>query len=389
MRILVGLFVFNFVVVWSFDYTIWYNYRNREFSGDIYKQIAKDRFGNFVVCPISLELILTLLYDGARGQTAAELDRTVYLPHYRSSVNPLIQTVLNDLNDQPEDVSLNVANKIYVTEDLKLSDDFANTAVNVFKSDIENIDFRTPEVTIHKVNKWVSDQTHNYIRDLLAAGDVDSTTKSILVNTLFFKAKWLKHFSERSWKSDFYINERQTVPVDMLDTTEDIMYHEDDELRAKFIELPYNGDDLSMVIVLPERKYGLSHLEDNIRKVLHTELHNTYSVRVTIPKFKIESTIKFVPILENLGITTLFTPSANLDGIAGKNSGLYVNNVIQKSFIEVNENGTLAASASATNIVYLPHVPYPEREFIANHPFIYYIKSAVGILFIGRFAGHE
>ncbi|KAK4878222.1 hypothetical protein RN001_010728 [Aquatica leii] len=389
MKILVGLFVFNVVIVWAIPQIphIDFNYRNKQFSGHIYREVAKDNFGNFAICPISLELILSLLYVGARGQTAAEIAHTVYLPRNKSYLNPLIKPVLHELNNQPDVVTVNVADKVYVTNDVKLSQDFKNTALDVYNSDIENIDFRTPDVTVRKVNKWVSDQTNNYIRDLLVPSDVDSTTKAILVNTLFFKANWVKKFDKYKIRThDFYVNERETVPVDMLDTVEDIKYHEDDDLRAKFIELPYDGHSLSMVIVLPERKYGLSHLEDNIHKVVHTHLSNMHSVLVKIPKFKIESTIKFIPILETLGITNLFTPNADLSGIAGENSKLYINNVIQKNIIEVNENGTVAASASATSMV---GDSLPEREFIANHPFIYYIKSAVGILFIGRYAGHE
>ncbi|KAK4878223.1 hypothetical protein RN001_010729 [Aquatica leii] len=392
MKILAVLFVLNVAIVWSFDPHIIIRpiddySKNIEFSGNIYKEIAKDNYGNFVVCPISLELILSLLYDGARGLTADEISYSVHLPYGRRFVNPLIESVLSELNNQPDVVTVNVANKVYVTNDIKLSKDFKNMALDVFKSDIENIDFRTPDVTIHKINKWVSDQTHNYIKDLLTESDVDSDTKSILVNTLFFKATWVKRFAKGDIKkSNFYINERETVPVDMLDTIEDIKYHENDYLRAKFIELPYNGHSLSMVIVLPESKYGLSHLEDNIHQVVDTQLSDMHSVHVNIPKFKIESTIRLIPILETLGITKLFTPNADLSGIAGKNSGLYVDNVIQKSIIGLNENGTLAASSTAA---INEGKSLPEREFIANHPFIYYIKSTVGVLFIGRYAGHE
>ncbi|KAK4878225.1 hypothetical protein RN001_010731 [Aquatica leii] len=384
------LLFFNVALVWANDDVETFLNSNREFSANVYKELAKDNYGNFVACPISLDIILSLLYVGARGQTAKQLASTVILPRSNSLTKALIRIVLRTLKDQPDPVTLKIANKIYVADELQLSNRFTNTALNVFKTNVENIDFRAPEGAVHKVNNWVSDQTDNYIKDLISESDVTSYTRAILVNALYFKATWISPFSRhRTRKARFYVNERRSVLVDMMQTTGGLAYYEDDNLRAKFLEIPYTGQSLSMVVVLPEKNYGLSHLEENISKVLNTKMDEFKSVYVKIPKFKIESAIDFVPILEKLGTTDLFTKLANLDGIAGKDSKLYVDKVIQKSCIEVAENGTVAASATAAMVPFFTSGSYSDVEFIADHPFIYYIKSAVGILFIGRYAGHE
>ncbi|KAK4878224.1 hypothetical protein RN001_010730 [Aquatica leii] len=393
MKIFIGFIVFNIAIVWSFahvDHIIYNNYRNREFSGKIYKELAKDHLGNFVGSPMSLELILCLLFDGARSHTADQIAHALVLHHNRTSIDALIEPVIKELQNQPDVVTLDLVNKIYVTNDLRLANDFTNTALNVFHTDVATIDFRKPDHTMHVVNKWISEETDHHITDVLSESDVNSNTKAVLVNALNFKATWLKRFSKHhTKKANFFIDERHIVPVDMLETTENLMYYEDFNLRAKFLEIPYHGHSLSMVVVLPERKYGLPHLEKHINEVLHTELYSLNNVHVKIPKFKTESVIDYVPVLEELGVADLFTPSANLDGIAGVGSGLHVNKIIQKNSIGVHENGTVSDSAAVSDLASSTGSSYPQVEFVADHPFIYYVKSAVGVLFVGRYAGHE
>ncbi|KAF2879679.1 hypothetical protein ILUMI_26485 [Ignelater luminosus] len=361
------------------------------FSAGVYRELLKTNSGNFLVCPLSVDIVLALTDRGAKGQTAKEISETLGLPDSFEKVNEIFTTVALSLqsNDKYE---LSSANKVYVKEGFEICNNFKSTAVDVFKAEIQNIDFEKNVEAANEINKWVEDKTHEKIKDLISPGFLNKLTRSVLVNAIYFRGNWTQPFDEKATqKRPFYLNANKDIDTDMmLSYGHYYNYYESSKLNTKFLELPYEGEDISLHIVLPNERDGLAALEGKIEDVLIPPNYQSEEVNVELPKFKIESSIEFKPILKTLGIKLAFQDEADFSGIGAKRESLTISNVIQKAFIEVEEKGTTAAAASAVIVEeaeLLEVSPIPPKEFYANHPFIFYLRlNKLGLnLFIGTY----
>jgi len=234
---------------------------------------------------------------------------------------------------------------------------------------------------------WVEDRTRDKIKDLIQLDMISGDTRMILVNAIYFKSNWAKKF-DRSEPMKFHISPSSSVDVPMMWKTDAIFYASLDSLSSTMIELPYKGDRIVMQVLLPNTKYGLVDLEDKLKNV---DIHELFEkdkekteVIIGLPKFKQENTVQLYKQLSMLGLNNMFSPLADFSVITDVR-GLHVSQVVQKAFIEVNEEGTEAAAATgAVAATYSGHVH--ESFFIADHPFIFYLRDKeTGILlFQGR-----
>ncbi|XP_031334673.1 antichymotrypsin-2-like isoform X2 [Photinus pyralis] len=361
---------------------------NRIFSANVYKEMKKTNSGNFLVCPLSVDVVLALVHAGARGETAKQLSAGLQLPEDHQKVQAIFKELSPKLRGN-EHYTLSSANKVYLAEGFKVSDEFNSVAVNVFQSEIENINFAQSKASANEMNKWVEEKTHDKIKNLIKEDDLSEDTIAVLINALYFKGSWVKQFSEYGTrKQPFYVTKENQVDVDMMEITEFYNYYEDSTLNAKFLEMPYKGEDISMTFVLPNDVDGLGALEDKIEAALATPKYTNERVHVQLPKFKIESTIQFIPILQKLGVKDLFENNADLSGIGANKQNLTVTKVIQKAFIEVEEKGTTAAAATAVVAVLTSIQLSPKKllEFEANRPFLFYLthRKLNTLVFMGR-----
>ena len=359
---------------------------NRLFSANVYKELKKTNSGNFLVCPLSVDVVLSLVHAGARGDTAKQLSNGLQLPESHEKVQDIFKSLSPKLRGNDK-YTLSSANKVYVKDGFQISDDFKKTAVDVYNSEIQNIDFAKSESAAGEINKWVEDKTSNKIKNLIKGDDLNEDTTAVLINALYFKGAWVKQFSEYGTrKQPFHLNKEKQVDVDMMEITEYFDYYEDS--KAKYLEMEYEGKDVSMTFVLPNDIEGLGDLEDNIVDVLSAPKYSKQRVHVQLPKFKIETTIQFKPILQQLGVKDIFEDNADLSGIGAKKEPLKVTKVVQKAFIEVEEKGTTAAAATA---VFVSRKSAAFRqvdtfEFVANHPFLLILRHKIaGVMFIGRY----
>lgn len=358
------------------------------FTANVYKEMLKTHSGNFLVCPLSVDVVLALVHAGAKGNTAKQLSSGLHLPESHEKISETF-TKLSPTLQGNDKYTLSSANKVYVKDSFKISDKFKSTAVDVFKAEIQNIDFTKKEKAAGDMNKWVEEKTHDKIKDLIKPDDLDEDTRAVLINALYFKGAWVKQFSEHlTKKKPFHVSKQKQVDVDMMEITDSFNYYESPELKAKFLEMPYEGGDVTMTFVLPNDVEGLSALESRINEVLVAPKYNWERVHVQLPKYKIESTIQFKPILQALGVVDAFEDFADFTGIGANQEPLKISKVIQKAFIEVEEKGTTAAAATAV----IPIVGLsasigpiePPKEFLADHPFLFILKHNNGILFVGR-----
>ncbi|XP_068910466.1 serine protease inhibitor 3/4-like isoform X6 [Tenebrio molitor] len=359
---------------------------NNLFTAALYKEVLKENQGNFLVSPFSIETVLALTHSGAKDETAYEIRAGLRLPNSTEKTEAVYATLLPTLKGNDK-YALHTANKIYVKDGYPLKEDFKNKASTVFQSGIENIEFTQKVDAANTINSWVGKQTNNKIQNLIDPNILGPDTRIILINALYFKGKWVYPFeSDSTIKRDFYKTAKDVVQVDMMHNTDVYNYYESPELKAKFLEMPYEGDDLSMVIVLPNEKEGLAALESQIENVFAAPRFTQERVSVSLPKFTVENKIQLKKILQNLGINKAFSDEADLSGLAGKKGDLAISDVIQKAFINVTETGTEAAAATAVKIEF--QIGFSEMKvFNANRPFVFYIKFQNLITFVGRVTG--
>lgn len=239
-----------------------------------------------------------------------------------------------------------------------------------------------------KINKWVEDVTRQKIKDLIGEGAITALTRVVLVNAIYFKGNWANQFKpENTSKGKFKLIKGQEKECDMMHLTKKFRFGFNEDLKFSVVELPYSGDSLGMVILLPQKADGLPELEKSLTpKVLSAAMEQTRSVEVNLqlPKFKMESSFTLNDALSSLGMQDLFIEGkADLSGVNG-DTDLSVSKVLHKAFVEVNEEGTEAAAATA--VVMRKRCAAIREDFIADHPFLFLIRDAKSgmVLFMGR-----
>lgn len=280
---------------------------NTDFSNALFRALKKDE--NLIFSPFSAHSLLTLAYQGSEGQTREAFASALKLPQPEQAAEGYKSVV--DSTKGVQDVAFHVANKIYVTDRYKLSDSFARTAVDSFDAEAESVDFSESAQAANAMNSWIANKTNEKIRDLVQANSLDAETALVLLNAVYFKGEWMRKFKATNTKPQaFYLRSGETKEVDMMHLyNEMLMYSENSELNAKMVELPYANRNFRMVLVLPNEKNGIGDLkaklfESNLKSVF-SQKHSVRRVNVTLPKFKIESSLDLKPALTDVRIILL------------------------------------------------------------------------------------
>ncbi|XP_067005353.1 leukocyte elastase inhibitor isoform X2 [Anabrus simplex] len=349
-------------------------------------QILSRQFGNMITSPLSANVVLAMAWLGADGETARQLAKGLYLPQDRLQVESGFKMLLSSLKST-EGVTLDIANKMYVQKGFRVKDEFRKTVVDNFLSDVEQVDFtKNPRAARSLINQWVEERTQGKIRDLVSPGTLSGYTLLVLINAIYFKGDWQKAFEESSTvMAPFRLTRYVFVNVPMMQQTGTFSYGDFPELKFKALRLPYKGGTTSMLVILPDEIEGFKLLEANIVSLNIPDIltrMEEQEVNVFLPRFKIERTMNLQRILEQLGIMDIFKDGANFSGITDQ--GIYVSNIVQKAFIEVNENGTVAAAATEVDFDW--RIGTPSAIFKADHPFLFFIldDASGAILFMGR-----
>ncbi|XP_026466199.1 antichymotrypsin-2-like isoform X4 [Ctenocephalides felis] len=354
-----------------------------QFAGSLYNTVASGNKDNLIMSPLSVQTVLSLVSMGAGGNTATQIAAGLRQPQSKEKIQDDYHALMNTLNTQ-KGVTLEIANKVYVMEGYTLKPTFKEVATNKFLAGAENLNFAQNAESAKVINTWVEEKTHDKIHDLIKAGDLDQDSRMVLVNALYFKGLWEKQFKkENTQDKPFYVTETETKNVRMMHIKDKFRYGEFEELDAKAVELPYRNSDLAMLIILPNSKTGLPALEEKLQNVdLQNLTQRMYSVEVILdlPKFKIESEINLNDPLKKLGMSDMFVPGkADFKGLLeGSDEMLYISKVIQKAFIEVNEEGAEAAAATACHVRMKRSLLVSENpiSFNADHMFTFMIVDS-------------
>ncbi len=356
-----------------------------DFSFNFYDKLIEDNSENIFFSPYSIFVALAMTYEGGRGETADEMFDILNFQQNDEVSLCSFGKIYNLLN-QVKEYTLSTANALWKKEDFPFLKEYLNFIENYYMGKSTEVDFSDVEGAAKIINDWVEANTNGKIKDLIKSSDIDPFyTTLILTNAIYFKGLWETKFdSDNTQDKDFEATPENSITVSMMNIPEGAFnYTETDDLQI--LELPYNGDDVSMLIVLPKEN-NISIAEQAINPETVTEWRNSFVVSdldVSIPKFKLETEYDLKDYLKKMGMIISFTTDADFSGMTG-NKDLYIGKVTHKAFVEVNEEGTEAAAATSVHMV-LTAIP-EVISFNADHPFIFLIqhKETGTILFMGR-----
>jgi serpin B len=356
---------------------------SNQFAFDFYQQL-KDGGENIFFSPYSISVALGMTYEGARGKTAEEMQSVLHFPADDIIRRAAFAWLYNNMNEEEKEYILSTANALWAHKDYKFLDEYFDLIERYYMGKVTNLDFvEESEKSRVTINTWVEEQTNGKIKDLIPEGQINSLTRLVLTNAIYFKGNWLKQFDEDDTKDrDFKIDLETSVKVPMMSMTgETFNYTASQDLQI--LELPYEGEDLSMLVLLP-KEGTMDSLEASLSlENLANWRSNLYEreIDIYIPKFKFETKYDMGDTLKEMGMPTAFSNSADFSGMDGTKN-LAIGFVIHQGFVEVNEKGTEAAAATAVGMIATSATP----SFYADHPFIFLIqdRESGNILFMGR-----
>jgi serpin B len=366
---------------------------NSAFAFDLY-QALKEKDGNLFYSPYSISQALAMTYAGARGQTAQEMADTLHFLLSQDNLHPAFNGLDIELAKRGEGAKgkddegfrLNIVNAIWGQKDYKFLAEFLDVLAENYGAGLRTLDFiKETEKSRVIINDWVSEETEGRIEDLIPQGAIDVMTRLVLTNAIYFNAAWEYPFSEdMTADGSFHLLDGSQVTVPMMKQTESFGYADGAGYQA--VELRYDGGELSMVILLPEAgqfeafetaldAQRADDIIDNLQKA---------EVKLTMPKFEFDSDFGLKDNLVQMGMPVAFSSSADFSGMTGKPE-LYIDEVIHKAFISVDEKGTEAAAATAV-IIKAVAMPLEPVAVTIDRPFIFLIRDidTGAILFVGR-----
>ena len=366
---------------------------NTQFAFDFYRETAAVGEENLFFSPYSISLALAMTYAGARGETADQMAQTLHFPDQASlhrAVNKLdLQLRSDDQNEEPtgEELVLDIVNSIWGQKDYSFLPEFLDVLAVNYGAGVFRVDFQNQSERCRTdINEWVSKKTRKRIVDLIPQGTIDSLTRLVLTNAIYFKADWLDPFEkEDTADGPFYRLSGDSVGVPLMNQRGSFGYCEQTG-SYQAIELPYRGQRVSMLIILPHAgRFGdvQRALSPDLLDTIEERLENR-SVHLTVPKTSFEWGASVKATLAALGLVDAFTSSADFSGIDGTRN-LSLTDVIHKAFVAIDEEGTEAAAATAA-IIGLTAVPAEDVRMLVDRPFIFLIRDTdTGvILFLGH-----
>jgi serpin B len=366
---------------------------DNNFAVGLYGQL-RSQSGNLFFSPESISTALAMAYAGARGETASEMAKTLHFTLPPGQLHPAMGALLRDLNAAHQGYQLSVANALWAQSGYTFLDNFLQLLNNDYDAGLNQVDFKaSTEAARSTINQWVEQKTANKIKDLLQPGALKSSTRLVLTNAIYFKGDWQTQFDKAQTKDeDFHLSSTQTKIAPLMHREGGFNYFNGGTFQL--LEIPYQSNELSMIIFLPNDPGGLPALEQSLTasntQQWIRQLGTTPKVIVTVPKFKTTQQFELGGTLAVLGMPQAFRPSADFSGMTG-NREFFISAVIHKAYIDVNEEGTEAAAATAVTMramaVRAPN-PAPPPVFRADHPFVFLIRDrrSNSILFMGRMA---
>ncbi len=368
---------------------------NTQFAFDLYQQLQSQP-GNLFYSPYSISSALAMTSAGAEGGTAEEMTATLRFLLGQESLHPAFNALDQKLaslaeieipEGQGEPFQLNIANAIWGQQDFHFEEDFLDLLAENYGAGLRLLDFISQsEESRLAINQWVSDETKEKIQDLIPQGSITSDTRLVLSNAIYFKAAWSEQFEKGLTEEGiFYGLEGEEILAQMMKTGHDASFRYLKEAGYQVVELPYIGNQVSMLVVVPDRgKFEEFKNQFSIEELNRILDGLSYSpVALTFPKFEFETEISLAEILTDMGMPTAFSDAADFSGMTGAKA-LFISDVFHKAFVSVDEEGTEAAAATAVEMS-LTSMPESPIDLIVDRPFLFLIREheTGTVLFMG------
>ncbi|XP_046621197.1 ovalbumin-related protein X-like [Neodiprion virginianus] len=357
------------------------------FADNFLKVIAADNPGNLISSSLSAQLSLAMAAYGAGGTTATQMRTALFIPDDNELGQSGYQSLIDTLN-AVQGVELRLANKLFTSTRIPVKADFKAMTDTRFRSANQEVDFDHANAAANTINSWCDQQTMHRIKDLVTPDDMTPDTVLVIVNAIYFKGQWNRKFIPRLTKRRaFHLDAERTKNVSTMYVQHKFVTGDIPEVDARFIEIPYKDNLMSMIIIRPNEINGLKTVVGNLSLVNLTQRlrRNTLRpVKLFLPKFKMESTFDLKITAQKLGISEVFEDSANFSGIA--DVPIKIKKIVQKAFIEVNEEGSEAAVATGVISMFRSARIEPDVvQFEVDRPVMYAIRHTASnaILFSG------
>jgi len=341
---------------------------------------------NIFISPFSISMAFSLAYLGSANNTEKQIQNVFHFEKNTYSFHKNYGIFLDEVNSlrKNKNISINIANSTWFNKNEIFKDDYLLSLEKYYKSEVKIVDYNDVVNAIQQINKWTSVNTKTKIPNILQPGDIDSATLLVIVNAIYFKGIWQHKFDQKvTSKEDFYINQNTPIKCDMMKIKNIFQYT--DNASFEIIRIPYIGNTISMIIILPKNKSD--DLYDGIKlssDIFHVWLNSLLPTEIILklPKFKIKFKKEIKPSLLKLGVHDAFNQTADFKKITDSN--IYISKIIHDAFIEVNEEGTEAAAATA--LVMRKCINNEIKTFNVNRPFIFMIieNKYNQLLFIGK-----
>jgi serpin B len=362
---------------------------NSAFAWSLYHELAGTE-GNLFLSPYSISTAFAMTYAGARGDTEKQMAAALRYSLGQEELHPAFARLESRLKKaQQGGILLSVANSLWPQKEYPFLDDYMKLIQRNYGVSITPVDYKqSTEAARQSINGWVADKTQSRIKDLIKPGILQSLTRLVLVNAIYFKGKWEHPFKAENTKdSPFHVTSEKTVQAPLMSRKLECRYASLPLLDI--IELPYVGGGMSMMVLLPKRADGLRQLEGEMSADSLSRWTSELAKRevlVSLPRFKMTSEFRLDDALKAMGMIDAFRDDkANFAGMDGHTDWLYISAAIHKAFVEVNEEGTEAAAATAV-VMSKRGMSAPPPVFRADHPFVFLIQEnqTGSILFMGR-----
>ena len=358
---------------------------NNAFAFALYRELAKDAkpTENIWFSPYSIQAALAMTYAGARGKTADEMSSVLGFEANQERFHPAFAQHAKSLQTFSKDFkgAFNLANAIWVDDGLEVPKPFREMMNVHHGAGLRTIDFGASEAARKQINDWVGENTKGKIPELLPDGSIDSDTRMVLANALYFQANWRFPFDQKSTHdAEFFQSAKKAIRVPMMFQKSSLRYGETSD--AQLVELPYDKSDFTLLLAVPKKGKEVSDIEAKLGQI-DTALPTmkTQQVELLLPRFNLEAKAQLKSALTNLGMPTAFTSKADFSGIG---SDLAIGDVYHAATVAVDERGTVAAAATAVTIV-RSSLEISQRVEV-NRPSLVIIRHVPtnSIMFLGR-----
>ena len=356
---------------------------SNQFALDFYKQESENKNENIFFSSPSISTAFSILYEGARGDTADEMHKVFGFPKDDDERRVGFFSFGNTIDQKNDNENtIQMANALWLANEFAPLSEYVNTAKTYYSSSADSVNFASDEGRL-EINDWVKSQTQDRIEELLKPGSTNSLTKMVITNAIYFNGVWEHPFdTEDTYEADFVVDSDKTVKVSMMSYPHKMNLNYTSTEQMQLLQMPYKENTFSMLIILPNDADDMQSVEQSLTLENLKLWKNKFYERETIihiPKFTIETEYDLKESLTEMGMPSVFGP-ADLSGITGS-KGLFVSEAVHKAFVDVNEKGTEAAAATAISVD-----ESSGQLFKANRPFIFIIQDneTESILFLGR-----